>query len=211
MEIYQAVGQNIHRIRKAQQLSIDRAAALSGVSKSMLGQIERGLVNPTVSVLARIAGGLHVPIEQLVECREETPAQLHRAVDVVGARLCGGKVIRYPLFPFDTDSRCQSCQLDLFISGGYDAPDRVPGSRVYLTVLSGTLQVTAGGETYQLESRDSLSIPGGEGYHYENIGNNTVRMIERSSPSGLMSLTVLRSGESAGMRMASNVDGETKE
>ena len=79
MEIYQAVGQNIHRIRKAQQLSIDRAAALSGVSKSMLGQIERGLVNPTVSVLARIAGGLHVPIEQLVECREETPAQLHRA------------------------------------------------------------------------------------------------------------------------------------
>ena len=163
MEIYQAVGQNIHRIRKAQQLSIDRAAALSGVSKSMLGQIERGLVNPTVSVLARIAGGLHVPIEQLVECREETPAQLHRAVDVVGARLCGGKVIRYPLFPFDTDSRCQSCQLDLFISGGYDAPDRVPG----------------GGETYQLESRDSLSIPGGEGYHYENIGNNTVRMIER--------------------------------
>ena len=32
---------------------------------------------------------------------------------------------------------------------------------------------------YQLESRDSLSIPGGEGYHYENIGNNTVRMIER--------------------------------
>lgn len=179
MEIYQAVGQNIHRIRKAQQLSIDRAAALSGVSKSMLGQIERGLVNPTVSVLARIAGGLHVPIEQLVECREEPPAQLHRAVDVVGARLCGGKVIRYPLFPFDTDSRCQSCQLDLFISGGYDAPDRVPGSRVYLTVLSGTLQVTAGGETYQLESRDSLSIPGGEGYHYENIGNNTVRMIER--------------------------------
>ena len=79
MEIYQAVGQNIHRIRKAQQLSIDRAAALSGVSKSMLGQIERGLVNPTVSVLARIAGGLRVPIEQLVECREETPAQLHRA------------------------------------------------------------------------------------------------------------------------------------
>lgn len=179
MEIYQAVGQNIHRIRKAQRLSIDRAAALSGVSKSMLGQIERGLVNPTVSVLARIAGGLHVPLEQLVECREEAPVQLCRAVDVVGARLCGGKVIRYPLLPFDTDSRCESSQMDLFISGSYDAPDRIPGSRIYLTVLTGTLRVVTGGETYQLESRDSLSFPGGEGYHYENIGNNTVRMIER--------------------------------
>ena len=173
------ISDNLRSLRQSLHLSLSEVSERTGVSKSMLGQIERGLVNPTVSVLARIAGGLRVPIEQLVECREETPAQLHRAVDVVGARLCGGKVIRYPLFPFDTDSRCQSCQLDLFISGSYDAPDRVPGSRVYLTVLSGTLQVTAGGETYQLESRDSLSIPGGEGYHYENIGNNTVRMIER--------------------------------
>ena len=166
MEIYQAVGQNIHRIRKAQQLSIDRTAALSGVSKSMLGQIERGLVNPTVSVLARIAGGLHVPIEQLVECREETPAQLHRAVDVIGARLCGGKVIRYPLFPFDTDSRCQSCQLDLFISGGHDAPDRGPRSPLYLTRLPRAPPGTAGGGTYQPRSPGHPAIPRrGGGYH----------------------------------------------
>ena len=53
MDIQQAVAENIHRIRKAQKLSIDRAAELSGVSKSMWGQIERGLANPTVSVLSR--------------------------------------------------------------------------------------------------------------------------------------------------------------
>ena len=35
MDIQQAVAENIHRIRKAQKLSIDRAAELSGVSKSM--------------------------------------------------------------------------------------------------------------------------------------------------------------------------------
>ncbi len=52
MDIQQAVAENIHRIRKAQKLSIDRAAELSGVSKSMWGQIERGLANPTVSVPA---------------------------------------------------------------------------------------------------------------------------------------------------------------
>ena len=62
MDIQQAVAENIHRIRKAQKLSIDRAAELSGVSKSMWGQIERGLANPTVSVLSRVALGLHVPL-----------------------------------------------------------------------------------------------------------------------------------------------------
>jgi len=69
MDIQQAVAENIHRIRKAQKLSIDRAAELSGVSKSMWGQIERGLANPTVSVLSRVALGLHVPLEQLIACR----------------------------------------------------------------------------------------------------------------------------------------------
>ena len=180
MEIHQVVGENIHRIRKTQKLSIDRAAELSGVSKSMLGQVERGLVNPTITVLAKIAHGLRVPLEQLIESRGETPAVLCRAVDVTGARLCGGKVIRYPLFPFDTDSRSESCQLDLFISAVYQSPDQIPGSRIYLTVLSGTLQVTTEGKAYLLESRDSLSFPGHSLYTYRNEGNNTVRLIERT-------------------------------
>lgn len=126
MDIQQAVAENIHRIRKAQRLSIDRAAELSGVSKSMWGQIERGGANPTVSVLSRMAQGLHVPLEQLIACHDDPPTMLHRAVDVTGQRLCGGKVIAYRLFPFDPESRSESVQLDLFISGSYDGPDRVP-------------------------------------------------------------------------------------
>ena len=158
MDIQQAVAENIHRIRKAQRLSIDRAAELSGVSKSMWGQIERGGANPTVSVLSRMAQGLHVPLEQLIACHDDPPTMLHRAVDVTGQRLCGGKVIAYRLFPFDPESRSESVQLDLFISGSYDGPDRVPGSWIYVTSLSGTVEVTTGSEAYRLESRDCLSL-----------------------------------------------------
>ena len=178
MDIQQAVAENIHRIRKAQRLSIDRAAELSGVSKSMWGQIERGGANPTVSVLSRMAQGLHVPLEQLIACHDDPPTMLHRAVDVTGQRLCGGKVIAYRLFPFDPESRSESVQLDLFISGSYDGPDRVPGSWIYVTSLSGTVEVTTGGEAYRLESRDCLSFPGSQPYRYENVGNNTVRLIQ---------------------------------
>ena len=131
MELHQAVAGNIHRIRKSQRLSMDRAAELAGISVSMWGQVERGSVNPTLAVLGKIASGLHVPLELLIENREEAPATLYRAVDVAGQRLYGGKVIRYPLFPFDTDSRSESCQMDIFISGVYDAADHVPGSHVY--------------------------------------------------------------------------------
>ncbi|MBQ0037674.1 MAG: helix-turn-helix transcriptional regulator [Clostridiales bacterium] len=181
MEIHLAVGENIHRIRKAQKLSIDRAAEIAGVSKSMLGQIERGVVNPTIGVLWKIAQGLHVPLEMLVECREEPGVSVYRAVDVNGIRLCGGKVIRYPLFPFDTDSRSESCQMDIFISGSYQAPDQIPGSMVYVTVLSGFLELEIDGEEYRLESRDSISFPGSRPYIYRNGGNNTVRVMERKA------------------------------
>ena len=89
MELHQAVAGNIHRIRKSQRLSMDRAAELAGISVSMWGQVERGSVNPTLAVLGKIAAGLHVPLELLIENREEAPATLYRAVDVAGQRLYG--------------------------------------------------------------------------------------------------------------------------
>lgn len=180
MDVQQAVAENIHRIRKAQKLSIDRAAEKAGISKSMWGQIERGGANPTVSVLSRIAQGLHVPLELLIENREEPPAELFRAVDTAGQRLCGGKVIVYRLFPFDLQSHSECVQLDIFISGSYDAPELLPGSRVYITALSGTVEVVSQGQCYRLENRDSLSIPGYVPFRYTNVGNNTVRLIQRT-------------------------------
>ncbi len=179
MDIQQAVAENIRRIRKTQKMSIDQTAESAGISKSMLGQIERGLVNPTIGVLDKIAKGMHVSLEQLVENSAEDGAVLYRAVDVTGERLYGGKVIRYPLFPFDTDEGSESNQLDIFISGSYHAPQQVPGSRVFITVLSGLVEVQCGGETFTLESRDSLSFSGNGAYCYINKGNNTVRLIER--------------------------------
>ena len=179
MDIHQAVGLNIQRIRKGQKLSIDRAAELAGISKSMLGQIERGVVNPTISVLHKLAQGLHVPLEKLIEHTEEPGVTLYRGVDHVGQRLYGGKVIRHQLFPYDVDSSAQSSQLDIFISGAYESTDHIPGSRVYLTVLSGMVEVQVGEEKWNLDNRDCLMFPGHLPHKYTNKGNTTVRLIER--------------------------------
>ena len=179
MELVNAVAENIRRIRKTQKLSIDRTAELTGVSKSMLGQIERGLVNPTVAVLEKIAQGLHVSVTELVECRGEADDAVYRAGDVAARRLQGGRVVVYPLFPFDTDSHCESCQMDIFITGEYVAPDQIPGSRIYVTVLSGVLDVATGDKSYRLENRDSLSFSGAKPYRLMNRGNTTVHLIQR--------------------------------
>ena len=63
MELNRAVAGNIRRIRKSKKLSLEQTAALSGVSRSMLGQIERGEANPSVAILGKIAQALKVPAE----------------------------------------------------------------------------------------------------------------------------------------------------
>ena len=51
MDLNRAVADNIKRIRKSKKLSMERLAAEAGVSRSMLGQIERGEANPSPSVI----------------------------------------------------------------------------------------------------------------------------------------------------------------
>ena len=58
------VARNIKRLREEKKLSMDELAKLSGVSKSMLGQIERGESNPTISTIGKIVEGLRIPFEQ---------------------------------------------------------------------------------------------------------------------------------------------------
>ena len=51
LNIQLTVAENTKRIREQKKLTLDAAAALTGVSRSMLAQIERGDVNPTISCL----------------------------------------------------------------------------------------------------------------------------------------------------------------
>ena len=67
METSQIIAENIKRIRTEQGLSLGQLAELSGVSKVILSQIEKGNSNPTVNTMWKIANGLQVPGTQLFE------------------------------------------------------------------------------------------------------------------------------------------------
>ena len=48
------VAVNLKRIRKSKSMSLDQVSEQTGVSKSMLAQIERGTANPSLGVLGKI-------------------------------------------------------------------------------------------------------------------------------------------------------------
>ena len=60
------LGGRLLALRKDRRLTLDRLAAASGVSKSMLSQIERGRVNPTVATLWNLTQALGIDIGELL-------------------------------------------------------------------------------------------------------------------------------------------------
>jgi len=61
------IGEKLKSLRTTRTLSLDDVSSLTGVSKPMLGQIERGQSIPTVTILWKIATGLKTPLSYFLE------------------------------------------------------------------------------------------------------------------------------------------------
>ena len=97
------VGQNLRRLRNGLGLSLDEASKLTGVSKAMLGQIERGESSPTISTLWKISSGLKVNFISLLD-DNRNQLVLVKKDEIHPIKEENGKMIIYPIFPFTITS-----------------------------------------------------------------------------------------------------------
>lgn len=61
------IGKRLKAVRQSRNMTLDDAAMVTGVSKPMLGQIERGLSSPTVNTLWKISTGLKIPFSSFLQ------------------------------------------------------------------------------------------------------------------------------------------------
>ncbi len=61
------VAVNLNRMRTSKGMSLDVLSEQTGVSKSMLAQIEKGTANPSLGVMGKIASGLRVEFHVLID------------------------------------------------------------------------------------------------------------------------------------------------
>ena len=67
MDVRKRVGINLKRLRLNLGLSQEEFAFESGLHRTYISGVERGLRNPTVLVLEKIAAALKVPSAELLE------------------------------------------------------------------------------------------------------------------------------------------------
>jgi transcriptional regulator with XRE-family HTH domain len=65
MNARQSVAWNVRRIRVNRGISSEALATLSGVDRSYVSRLERGIANPTIGILEQICSALEVGIGEL--------------------------------------------------------------------------------------------------------------------------------------------------
>jgi len=67
MEVRRRVGLNVRHFREERGLSQEAFAFDCGLHRTYISAVERGIRNPTVVVLEKMAAALNVPSAQLLE------------------------------------------------------------------------------------------------------------------------------------------------
>ena len=175
MDVTNVVAGNARRLREEKKLTLDAAAAATGVSRSMLSQIEKGEVNPTISVLWKIANGYKVSFTSLVENSGEAVAVL-RSGSVPPLEEDGGRYVNYPVFPFSERTLFETYRIVIHPGGHLEAQPHMRGTEEYITVFQGTAEIGVGEEVHRLNAGDSIRFPADQPHRYANAGDEPVQL-----------------------------------
>ena len=153
-----SVGAALSALRQSEGLSLDALARQSGVSKSMLSQIERDKTNPTVAVVWRLAQALGVEVAELLgggtRGVQHTISLMPKA-QTPSMRTPDEKCELRILGPVELAGRFEWYEITLQAGGALRSEAHPPGSREHLTVLRGLLSVTSGDRTLQVAAEET--------------------------------------------------------
>ena len=155
------LGSRIRSLRAASGLSLDEAARLSGVSRSMISLIERGESSPTARVLDRLASALGTSLATLFQASAPPSGEpVARRGDQVTWRDPETGYLRRNLSPAGHPSAVELVEIVL-PAGARVAYDGRPGPSALdqqVWVLNGEVEITVGDDACRLSAGDCLAM-----------------------------------------------------
>ena len=154
--ILQALPQRLKEARKAQGLSLDAISNLSGVSRSMVSQIERGESSPTIATLWNLTRALNVDFAGLMDQgRDKDRIDVLQAAEVPTIENIGQGCRIAILSPPEEAGGHEVYDISFRDGGSLKSQPHARGATEQLTVLEGHVQVTSGSATSDLSKGDT--------------------------------------------------------
>lgn len=176
MDINELIGYNLQNLRSRQNLSIGKLAELTGLSKAVISQIEKGNANPTINTIWKLASALHVPYSAILE-PENVTARKVAAADLVPQTDEDGHYRISCYFPSTPERRFELFLLEFDPEIRHITEGQTEHSEEYLVVRKGRISLEVGGETFLLEEGDSLGFDASERHIYKNLENGISQVI----------------------------------
>ncbi|MDM5234190.1 helix-turn-helix domain-containing protein [Lysinibacillus pakistanensis] len=174
-EIHLVFAKNLKAIREKEKLSLEKVSQLCGVSKTMIGQIERGESSPTLTTIWKIANGLKVSFTTLInQPQPETEVILLEDVQVLTED--NGRYRVYPYFSFQEENRFEIYTVEIDHQGKLIAEAHRDGTEEFITVFDGELALTINDKQYTIKAGDSIRFKADRPHIYFNAGQSLTRL-----------------------------------
>ncbi|WP_156288777.1 helix-turn-helix domain-containing protein [Oceanobacillus salinisoli] len=170
--IQDIIAYNLVNIRKERGLSLDKVSNLTGVSKAMLAQIEKGNSNPTVTTLWKIANGLQVSFSSFMKEIDKTKIEVVDLKAITPAVDDEGNYQVYSIFSFHPEKKFEIFSVHL--QPGHTHQSEKHLGEEYILIQSGKLTLEIQGEKYTLSPNQFIHFKANVEHMYSNSGEEPV-------------------------------------
>lgn len=167
---------NLKKIRQTKNLSLDAVAEQTGVSKSMLGQIERKEANPTIGILGKIVSGLRVELDDLV-CEPRDITYTVEREKLIPTKEVQGEYTVYSYFPFERYRKFEIYVISIQKGASYVSGGHGEHTEEYVMVNTGELELKLDEEVKNVKKGNAIRFNTGREHIYRNIGEEELEII----------------------------------
>ena len=161
------IGKQLKTARQNRNMTLDELAEVTGVSKPMLGQIERGQSSPTVTTLWKIATGMKIPFSSFLQEQKTKYTIIDlQEQDVLSEENGAMKV--YTLFKFDPIRSCEAFYIEFEPGCAHDSDKHNDGVEEYIFVIHGTLDMVLNGTRVTLREKQAIRFEANIPHSYVN-------------------------------------------
>nr|WP_036189963.1 XRE family transcriptional regulator [Marinobacterium lacunae] len=164
------LGQTLKSKRQAMGWSLDRTAQETGVSKAMLGQIERGESSPTIATLWKIATGFNVALSEFTDPLDRQLDTELRQADQLRHQPAQDQMLVASLFPYDPALGYELFELTLLPGYERQSEPHAEGVTEAVIVIRGEMELLFDGQWHPMREGDAVRFAADRPHGYRNLG-----------------------------------------
>lgn len=176
MDLGKIIAFNLNKLRTERGLTLGQLAKMSGISKAILSDIEKGGSNPTINTIWKIANGLNVPYTRLMEVAEPDGTVV-RKTDTAEQRDETGAYRVYCYFSAAPERNFELFYCELDAESANTSIAHSPKAQEYIYVMEGCLKLRTSAAEYVMNAGDALVFSSAVSHTYINSGKTMAKFM----------------------------------